>query len=80
MSLMTWSRDRTRSLCKAAEFLQECQAWQEQTLIDLWRWLEDILENFPTVDEVRNLAENGREMGFGVWCRPENQDPEKKGW
>ena len=47
-----------------AEFLQECQARQEQIPIDLWRRLEDILEHFPTVDEVRNVAENGRE---GLW-------------
>ena len=63
-----------------AEFLQECQARQEQIPIDLWRRLEDILEHFTTVDEVRNFAETGRKMGFGVWCRPENKDPEEKGW
>ena len=49
-----------------AEFLQECQAWQEQMPVDLWRRLEAILEHFPTPDEVRNFAENGRKMGFDM--------------
>ena len=42
--------------------------------VDLRRRLEDILEHFPTTDEMRNFAENGRKMGFGLWCRPELDD------
>ena len=63
----------------AAEFLQECQTRQEQMPVDLWRRLEEFLEHFPTTDEVRNFAENGRKMGFGLWCRPEIEDPNEEG-
>lgn len=80
MSSMTCPRERTRALRMAAEFLQECHVRQEQMPIDLWRRLEDILEHFPTVDEVRNFAENGRKMSFGVWCRPEIEDPDDEAW
>ena len=79
MSLMTCPRKRTRALRIAAEFLQECHARQEQMPVDLWRRLENILEHFPTVDEVRNFAENGSKMGFGLWCRPETNDPNEEG-
>ena len=58
----------------ASDFLQECHARQEQMPVDLWRRLEEILEHFPTPDEVRYFAENGRKMGFGLWCRPELDD------
>lgn len=64
----------------AAEFLQECQARQDEMPVDLRRRLEDILEHFPTVGEVRNFAENGRKMGFGLWCRPEIKNPDEEGW
>jgi len=63
----------------ADEFLQECQIRQEQMLVDLWGRLEEIPEHFPTTDEVRNFAENGRKMGFGLWCRPEVDDPDDEG-
>ena len=79
MSSMTYPRERTRAL-RMAEFLQECQARQEQMPVDLLRRLEEILEHFPTTDEVRNFAENGRKMGFGVWCRPEIEDPDEEEW
>ena len=69
MSSMTCPRERTRALRIASDFLQECQARQEPMPVDLWRRLEAILEHFPTPDEVRNCAENGRKMGFGLWCR-----------
>lgn len=58
----------------ASEFLQECHARQDEMPVDLRRRLEDILEHFPTTDEMRNFAENGRKMGFGLWCRPELDD------
>ena len=74
MSLMTCPRKRTRALRIAAEFLQECHARQEQMPVDLWRRLENILEHFPTVDEVRNFAENSRKMGSSSWCLPELDD------
>ena len=64
----------------AAEFLQECQARQDEMPVDLWRRLEDMLEHFPTVDEVHNFAENGRKMHFGLWCRPENEDTDEEEW
>lgn len=64
----------------AVEFLQECQGRQDEMPVDLRRRLVDILEHFPTVDEVRTFAENGRKMDFGVWCRPEIEDPDEEGW
>ena len=80
MSSMTCPQERTRALRMASEFSQECHARQEQMPVDLWRRLEEILEHFPTTDEVRNFAENGRKMGFGLWCRPEIKDPDEEGW
>ena len=80
MSSMTCPQERTRALRMVAEFLQECHARQEQMPVDLWRRLEEILEHFPTTDEVHNFAENGRKMGFGLWCRPEIKDPDEEGW
>ena len=80
MSSMTCPQERTRALRMAAEFLQECHARQDEMPVDLRRRLEDILEHFPTTNEVPNFAENGRKMGFGLWCRPEIKDPDEKGW
>ena len=80
MSLMTCSQERTRALRLASQLLQECQARQAQMPVDLWRRLEEILEHFPTTDEVHNFAENARKMGFGLWCRPEIKDPDEKRW
>ena len=80
MSLMTCSQERTRALRLASQLLQECQARQAQMPVDLWRRLEEILEHFPTSDEVHNFVENGRKMEFGLWCRPEIEDPDEKGW
>ena len=77
--MSTCPQERPRALRMAAEFLQKCQARQEQIPVDLWHWLEEILEHFPTDDEVRSLTENDYKMGFGLWCRPKIKDPGEEG-
>lgn len=74
MSSMTCPLERTRSLRLASEFLLECQSRRDQMPVDLWRRLDEIVEHFPTTEEVRYFAANGRKMDFGLWCAPEHED------
>jgi hypothetical protein len=61
---MTMPDERTRSLRWVGEFLRECR--ERELPEDLARQIDEILQDYPTSEDIAYLAENIGKMDFGA--------------